>query len=91
MESSPILPSLNTYEIDEEENEENNDNYKNKNQNKNSSCELIILDDNNIFESVKKIKEENKNNEDNFDDINLIIKQIDLNENENIDKDILFS
>ena len=51
--------SINTYEIDEEENEENNDNYKNKNQNKNSSCELIILDDNNIFESVKKIKEEN--------------------------------
>ena len=48
--------SINTYEIDEEENEENNDNYKNKNQNKNSSCELIILDDNNIFESVKKLK-----------------------------------
>ena len=80
--------SINTYEIDEEENEENNDNYKNKNQNQNSSFKLITLDDNNLFESAKKIKEKNKNNEDNFDDINSIIKQIDFNENENIDEDI---
>ena len=77
--------SINTFEIDEEENEENNDNYKNQNQ---SSFELITLAENNLFENNKTIKVENENNDDNFDDINSIIKKIDFNECENMDKDI---
>ena len=76
--------SINTYEINEEENEENNNNNKNKN----SSFELITLEENNLFENAKKIKEKNENNDDNFDDINSIIKQIDFNESENMEKDI---
>ena len=75
--------SINTYEVEEEIEENDDDNNKKKNQN--SSFELISLDENNSNENTK---EKNEKDEDNFDDINSIIKKIDFNENENMNIDI---
>ena len=75
--------SINTYEVNEDEIDEKY--YIHNNKKQYSSFELISFEENNLIENTNQNKEEN---EDNFDDINSIIKKIDFNENENMNIDI---
>ena len=75
--------SINTYEVNEDEIEEKY--YIHNNKKQYSSFELISFEENNLIENANQNKEED---EDNFDDINSIIKKIDFNENGNMNIDI---